>query len=84
MRLYIGSIAYGSGPSELRKFLADKGVEVLDLIWPRDNNGLRPFCFIDVPDEDGERLISELHGQEFNGRTIKVSSARPKATLHRD
>ena len=78
MRLYLGNIAYGATPDELETWLKDKGVEVIKLTWPRDNNGLRPFCFIDVPEADGERNISELHGQEFKGRLIKANTARPR------
>jgi len=81
MRLYIGNITMGSGPTELRAWLEEKGVTVLNLIWPRDNNGLRPFCFIDVSDDDADRIISELHNQLFNGRPITVNHARPKTVL---
>ena len=82
MGIYIGNITYGSGPSELRAFL--DGLipgKTLALIWPRDNNGLRPFCFVEVPEEDGERIISELDGQVFNSRPLKVSNARPRRTV---
>jgi RNA recognition motif-containing protein len=82
LRIYIGNIAYGSGPSELRAFL-DELIpgKTLSLIWPRDNNGLRPFCFVDVPDGEEEMIISTLHNQEFNGRRLNVSSARPKRVV---
>ena len=80
MRLYVGSITYGSGPSELRAWFKEKGVDVLDMSWPRNENGLRPFCFIEVAEEDGERIISELDGQVFNSRPITVSNARPRRT----
>ena len=79
MRLYLGNITYGSGPSELRAWLAEKGVTVIDMTRPRDNNGLRPFCFIDVPDGEEESIISTLHNQEFNGRAITVNLARPRS-----
>ena len=81
MRLYLGQITYGATPEELSAWLKEKGVEVQCLIWPRDNNGLRPFCFIDVPDERGEQIISELCGQVFKGRSINVSTARPKRVI---
>lgn len=81
MRLYLGNITYGATPSELETFLKEKGVEVLRMAWPRDNNGLRPFCFIDVSEDRGERIIQELDGQEFKGRRIKVSNAHPKKVI---
>jgi RNA recognition motif-containing protein len=78
MRLYLGNITYGATPSELEAWLKDKGVEISNLTWPRDNNGLRPFCFIDVVEDAGERIISELHNQIFKGRPINVNNARPR------
>ena len=84
MRLYLGNITMGSGPTELRTWLEEKGVTVLNLVWPRDNNGLKPFCFIDVDDDKADRIISELHGQEFNSRPLTVNHARPKPMLPRN
>jgi len=79
MRLYIGNILYGSNEVRLTEFLKEKGIQLLAPIsWPRNDSGMRPFCFIDVPDEDAERNISELHDQLFNGRKLKVNLAHPR------
>jgi RNA recognition motif-containing protein len=79
MRLYIGNILYGSNEVRLTEFLKEKGIQLLAPIsWPRNDSGMRPFCLIDVPDEDAERNISELHDQLFNGRKLKVNLAHPR------
>lgn len=81
MRIYLGSIPYGTGPAELKEWLKEKGVDVIDMSWPRNENGLRPFCFIEVADDKGERTIQELDGQVFSGRPINVSNARPRRVI---
>ena len=81
MRIYIGSLAYGYKPEEFRAFLVSKGINLLNEIsFPRNDNGLRPFVFIDVPDSEGEKNIKELHGEVFAGRPLKVSDAHPRQT----
>ena len=79
MRLYIGNLAYGFDGDKLRAFLVEKGVQLLaEINFMRNENGLRPFVFVEVADESGEKIIQELNGEVFAGRPLKAGVAHPR------
>jgi len=56
------------------------GVERVNLVTERDTGKSRGFGFVDMSDEEAaSRAIAALDGHPFQGRTLHVSEARPKA-----
>ena len=53
---------------------------VNDFFWPMDRETGRKkgFCFVDVADEDMEKVIEAMHGKEVGGRELAVNEARPR------
>ncbi|MFZ5755105.1 MAG: RNA recognition motif domain-containing protein, partial [Bacillota bacterium] len=39
----------------------------------------RGFGFVEVADEDAEKMIAAMDGKEFNGRTLTVNEAKVRA-----
>lgn len=80
MRLYVGGLAYSVTEEELEAFFAEQGkVDSVAVIKDRDSGQSKGFGFVEMADvKEGQNAIKELDGKELNGRSIKVSEARPQ------
>lgn len=81
MNIFVGNLSYTEQEDDLRKrFEAFGEVSSVKLINDRETGRSRGFGFVEMPD-DGQAAtaISELDGQEIDGRTLKVSEARPRS-----
>lgn len=72
--LYVGNLPYNATEEDLRS-LYDPWGPVQDV---RIVQG-RGFGFVDVPAENAQEAIDETNGKDFQGRTLTVSEARPRA-----
>lgn len=80
MKLYIGGLAYSVTDQELEQFFAEQG-EVVSavVIKDRDSGQSKGFGFVEMADlKEGQNAIKALDGKELNGRSIRVSEARPQ------
>lgn len=80
MRIYVGNLNFDVDEEQVIT-LFEKFGYVKDCWIPREkvSRYTRGFCFVDIPDDQSALLaIRELDGQEFLGRTIKVSEAHPR------
>ncbi len=79
-RLYVGNLSYDVTNDTLRTCFGECG-EVSDthVATDRDTGRSRGFGFVEMAsNEDGEKAIAALNGQQVGGRTINVNEARPK------
>jgi RNA recognition motif-containing protein len=78
-KLYVGSLSYGVTDDQLRDFFAQAGtVESAQVVMDRMSGRSRGFGFVEMAtDEEAQRAIETLNGQELDGRALMVNEARP-------
>ena len=80
--LYVGNLPWSTSSEELTDFFGRYGNVVGSrIITDRETGRSRGFGFVEVEDEDAERLAEELNGADFNGRSLTVNEARPRQTV---
>ncbi len=81
MNIYVGNLNYRVKEADLQQVMEDYGtVNSVKVITDRETGRSKGFAFVEMADqEDGEKAIAELNGAEFQGRTMVVKEARPKA-----
>lgn len=81
-KLYIGNLPFSSTEDQLNEWFAQIGVtpSAVTLIRDRFTGQSRGFGFVEVSaDEDAEKAINGLNGQNFGGRNLVVNEAKPQA-----
>lgn len=78
--LYVGNLAFSTTEEELRVLFEPYGpVDNITLVRDRDTGQPRGFGFVELgSDEQAEKAIAALNGQNVGGRNISVNEARPK------
>ncbi len=80
--LYVGNLPWSTTSEELTEFFSRYGNVVGSrIITDRETGRSRGFGFVEVAEEDAERLAEELNGAEFNGRALTVNEAKPRQTV---
>tara|TARA_R110002073_G_scaffold67084_8_gene167509 strand:- start:1793 stop:2053 length:261 start_codon:yes stop_codon:yes gene_type:complete len=80
MKLYVGNLPYSVRDEELNAAFSAHG-EVISavVIMDRESGRSKGFGFVEMSDEDAKEAMNALNEQDFDGRSIRVSEARPKA-----
>jgi len=80
-RLYIGGLSYSTTEPSLKEGFAAAGtVENATVVTDKMSGRSRGFGFVEMStDEEAQKAIEMFDGKEFDGRTINVNEARPKA-----
>ena len=80
MKLYVGNLSFQTSSHELEELFAGIGtVESATVVEDRETGRSRGFGFVEMSSqEEGEKAIAELNGQEISGREIKVNEAKPR------
>ena len=79
-RLYVGNLPYGVRDAQLEEVFAQVG-EVVDavVVMDRETGRSRGFGFVEMADDaDADAAIEQLDGTQLEGRTIRVSEAKPR------
>jgi RNA recognition motif-containing protein len=79
-KLYVGNLPYQTTENELKDLFGEAGV-VSDVIVIKDRNTGRSkgFAFVTMSSQaEVEAAIQMFNDQDFGGRPLKVSIARPK------
>jgi RNA recognition motif-containing protein len=79
-KLYVGNLPFQAGEQDLANWFAQAGVSgsTVTLIRDKFTGQPRGFAFVEVPnDEEANRAIQALNGQDFMGRNVVVNEARP-------
>jgi RNA recognition motif-containing protein len=80
-KLYVGNLPFQATEKDLVDWFAQAGVSGPSVTLIRDqmSGQLRGFGFVEVPNnEEADRAIQSLNGQDFMGRTVVVNEARPR------
>lgn len=77
--LYVGNLPWATKPEQLTEMFSEYG-EVISsrIITDRETGRSRGFGFVEVKDEDAERMIEAMNGADFDGRPLTVNEAKPK------
>lgn len=80
MNIYVSNLGYNFQDEDLKKLFATYGpVSSAKVIMDKFTNQSKGFGFVEMSDNNAaEKAIKELNGAMADGRSIKVSEARPK------
>src|SRR6202790_2312936 len=81
-KLYIGNLPFSATEDQLHEWFSQIGVTPsgVNLIRGRFTGQSRGFAFVEVnSDEDADRAVNSLNGQNFGGRNLVVNEARAQA-----
>lgn len=79
-KIYVGNLEYGVDEGTLKSFIEGKGLQPKDVkvISDKYTGRSKGFGFVAFEsDEELQKAIEALDGQELNGRALKVNKARP-------
>ncbi|MHB1407541.1 MAG: RNA recognition motif domain-containing protein [Desulfitobacteriaceae bacterium] len=77
--LYVGNLPWNTSTEDISDFFGAYGeVYSSRIITDRETGRSRGFGFVEVGDEDAERMAGELNGKDFGGRPLTVNEAKPK------
>jgi RNA recognition motif-containing protein len=81
-KLYVGNLPYSATETSLREAFAASGtVDSVTLITDRDSGQSKGFGFVEMSsDQEAQSAIQTLNGTSLDGRPIRVSEAKPKAS----
>lgn len=80
-KLYVGNLPFSATEEQLREFFTQAGCNpsAISLIRDRFTGQSRGFAFVEVAnDEEAERAINSLNGQNLAGRNLVINEARPQ------
>ena len=80
-KLFVGGLPYRTSKEELEESFAKAGSVVsASIVMDRETGRSKGFGFVEMgSDADAQAAIDMWNGKEFDGRTLTVSEARPKA-----
>ena len=81
MKLYVGNLSYETTQNDLQDLFEQHGaVNEVHLMMDRMTGKSRGFAFVTMNDgAQANAAMTALNGREFNGRSLTVNEARPRA-----
>lgn len=77
--LYVGNLPWGTTVEELSEAFAAHGEVVSSrIIKDRETGRSRGYGFVEVKDEDMEKMVEVMNGSEFQGRVLTVNEAKAR------
>jgi RNA recognition motif-containing protein len=79
-KLYVGNLSYTTTEDDLRTLFAQAGtVKSVSVIKDRDTGRSKGFAFVEMGTADeAQKAISQLNGQAFQERSLRINVARPR------
>jgi RNA recognition motif-containing protein len=80
MNIYVSNLGFNVQDADLKSLFTKYGeVSSAKVIMDKITNQGRGFGFVEMPDEAAaQKAVNELNGVMADGRSIKVSEARPR------
>lgn len=78
-KLYVGNLLYESTDEDLKELFGQAGtVTSATIIRFKDTGRSKGFAFVEMSSpEEAQKAIDTLNGQDYKGRKLIVSEARP-------
>lgn len=79
-KLYIGNLSYSTTDESLKAACTSFGtVESAIIISDKMSGRSKGFGFVEMStEEEAQKVVEGLNGQEVDGRAVRVSEARPQ------
>ena len=79
-RLYVGNLSFATTSDDLRALFEQCGpVKSVQVLTDRETGRSRGFGFVEMVDSaDADAAIDQIDGQEFAGRRLNVTEAKPR------
>ncbi|NLF30504.1 MAG: RNA-binding protein [Planctomycetes bacterium] len=79
-KLYVGNLGYDISETDLQQVFAQHGtVESAVVITDKMTGQSKGFGFVEMStDQEAQKAISELNGQDLDGRPMTVNEAKPR------
>lgn len=79
-KIYVGNLSYNTNESGLNDLFQQFGQVVsVKVVTDRDSGRSKGFAFVEMGTEsEAQAAISNLNGQEFDGRQLKVNESIDK------
>lgn len=79
-KLFVGNLPYSADDSALSSLFASVGtVESCKVIVDRETGRSKGFAFVEMSsDDEAAKAVTEIDGQDLEGRAIRVTEARPQ------
>ena len=80
MNIYVGNLNYKVKEDVLKQALEEFGVvDSVKIIADRETGRSKGYAFVEMPnDEEAMKVLKDLNGAEFEGRTLVIKEARRK------
>lgn len=80
MNIYVSNLGFSVNDEDLKGLFAAYGnVSSAKVIMDKMTSQSRGFGFVEMPDEEAaQKAVKELNGSMTDGRSIKVTEARPR------
>jgi RNA recognition motif-containing protein len=80
MNIYVGNLSYNATEEDLKAaFGAFGAVTTSSIIKDKFSGESRGFGFVEMPsNEEGQKAIDALNGQDLKGRALNVNEAKPR------
>ncbi|MGE5583380.1 MAG: RNA recognition motif domain-containing protein [Bacillota bacterium] len=77
--LYVGNLPWSATKEDLAAlFASETEVKSSRIIIDRESGRSRGFGFIEVEDDDVDRIINAMNGKDMGGRELIVNEAKPR------
>lgn len=79
-KLYVGNLSFSVDSKSLQNLFSQHGtVESANVITDRDTGRSKGFAFVEMSnDQEAADCISQLNGQQHEGRQLNISEAKPQ------
>jgi len=80
-KLYVGNLPFTATEDELTEWFTQTGVTpaAVNVVRGRFSGQSRGFAFVEIAnDEEADKAITALNGQNLGGRALVVNEARPQ------
>lgn len=77
--LYVGNLPWGTSEADLADAFRPYGTVISSrIITDKETGRSRGFGFVEVEDDDADKMISAMNGSDFGGRQVVVNEAKPR------
>lgn len=78
--LYVGNLPWSTQREELEAAFSAHGEVVGSrIITDRETGRSRGFGFVEVGDQDADKMVEAMNGADFQGRALTVNEAKPRS-----